>query len=201
MVLGAFMACVAGIPASAADVHVHGVATMQVVVEDAAVRIDLYSPAHDILGFEHGPRTAGERKRAVEARRQLQRPWYRVPVAAGCRLTSATTVLPGDAPATDAHAGRDPLHRHVHGHLHGHRHGNARDPGPANSDGAGGEHAEVTASHLLSCRAPAMLTVLDVHLFDRHPGLTEVRVQYVRASSQGERRTSTRARRVELGGG
>lgn len=178
--------------ARAADAHVHGIATLQVVVDTRTVRIDLRSPAHDILGFEHAPASARETARATAARRQLLQAFYRVPVAAGCRLTSARVLMPGDAAAHAGHgkAGHD-AHDHA-GHDHDH-------DGHAHEDG--GTHGDVTATHVLTCRAPERMAAIDVHLFDAYPALTEVRVQFATAAGQGERRTTAQARRAHLGGG
>jgi hypothetical protein len=179
--------------ARAADAHVHGIATLQVVVDERTVRVDLRSPAHDILGFEHAPASAQETARAAAARRQLLQAFYRVPVAAGCRLTSARALMPGDAGAHDEHgkAGHD-AHDHA-GHDHeGHDHEGHED---------GTAHGDVTATHVLTCRAPERMAAIDVHLFDTYPALTEVRVQFATATAQGERRTTPQARRALLGGG
>ena len=171
----------------------HGIATLQVVVDERTVRVDLRSPAHDILGFEHAPASAQETARAAAARRQLLQAFYRVPVAAGCRLTSARALMPGDAGAHDEHgkAGHD-AHDHA-GHDHeGHDHEGHED---------GTAHGDVTATHVLTCRAPERMAAIDVHLFDTYPALTEVRVQFATATAQGERRTTPQARRALLGGG
>ena len=180
--------------ARAADAHVHGIATIQVVVDARTVRIDLRSPAHDILGFEHAPASAREVARAAAARRQLLQAFYRVPVAAGCRLASARALMPGDAEAHDEHgtAGHA-AHDHA-GHDHDeHAHGHGEEDG--------GTHGDVTATHVLNCRAPERMAAIDVHLFDSYPALTEVRVQFATAAAQGERRTTAQARRALLGGG
>jgi Protein of unknown function (DUF2796) len=79
--------------------HEHGHLTLNVVVQDSLLSIELESPAANVLGYEHAPRTADEK---AQWDRQLQ--WLRsgrdavgVPVAAGCQLSKVDIEAPDPA--------------------------------------------------------------------------------------------------------
>jgi hypothetical protein len=62
---------------SAADsrhAHRHGAARLAVTLEGGALQITLDSPADNVLGFEHAPRTEGQRKTVGRVEAQLRRP-------------------------------------------------------------------------------------------------------------------------------
>ena len=52
--------------------HVHGVATLQIAVDDKTVTLDFSSPLDNLLGFEHVPRDAKQKVRSEEHGGQSQ---------------------------------------------------------------------------------------------------------------------------------
>lgn len=95
--------------------HVHGVATLEVVVEGRQLHLRLESPLDNVLGFEHAPANAGERAKAKAAMatvRAGERLFTPTPAAA-CRLSEAhvdAPVLQGQGKA-DAHGDLDAGYR------------------------------------------------------------------------------------------
>jgi hypothetical protein len=100
--IAALVASVAVATATRADeftqhaAHEHGKATLDVAVDGGVVEIRLDSPAVNVLGFEHAPRTPAE-KQAVDAAAALlgaRSGPFAFPVAAKCGLVSAELRAP-----------------------------------------------------------------------------------------------------------
>jgi hypothetical protein len=79
----------ASLAAGAAEhAHVHGVARLDVAIERERLTVQLSSPLDNLMGFEHAPRNADERKRAdaaIAALRDAGR-LLRPDPAGGCTL-------------------------------------------------------------------------------------------------------------------
>lgn len=96
--------------AAAAPPHEHGVAQLDVAVEAARVTLTLVLPLDSLLGFEHAPRTDGE-KAALDtalARLNAAAKLFYIDSAAGCQpsrteLRSGLLALGGATPAKDGH--------------------------------------------------------------------------------------------------
>lgn len=67
-------ACLLALPAHAGEAHVHGHASLGVAIEGQEVTIELDSPADNLLGFEHAPKSAAEQKRAGEVLALISKP-------------------------------------------------------------------------------------------------------------------------------
>ncbi|AHE99681.1 DUF2796 domain-containing protein [Thioalkalivibrio paradoxus] len=116
--------------------HVHGVAELNVVLDGALLAIELHSPAYNLVGFEHPPRTEADRRALREARAILESPERLFPLAAaaGCKPGAVRVDSPlfaGIDPDEHEHPsgheqghghGSDHGHDHQHGHEHGSRH-------------------------------------------------------------------------------
>jgi hypothetical protein len=85
-------------PALAADrpgaqhrAHQHGAARLQVSLEGPTLQVALDTPADNILGFEHAPRTEAQRSAVTRAEQQLKQTTelFATPPAAECRADPA----------------------------------------------------------------------------------------------------------------
>ncbi len=76
--------------------HVHGLATLEVVVDGPLLSIALGSPLDGIVGFEHPPRTAPQKQAAAQALALLKEParLFTLPPEAGCRAEATEVVAP-----------------------------------------------------------------------------------------------------------
>jgi hypothetical protein len=92
-------ALLAAAPALAADTdasgqhrsHQHGVARLEVTLDGGALQVALDSPAENLLGFEHAPRTDAQKQTVVRVERQLKEParLFTPVAAAGCQSQPA----------------------------------------------------------------------------------------------------------------
>jgi len=138
--------------------HEHGVATLDLVLEDGILQIDLLSPAMNLLGFEHQPNSDADRLKVAELRGALAKPEELFGLPQECNLQKHDLASPlFDAPASK-----------THGH-----------------DGEHQGHNDVLASYRFDCRKAESLAGLDVSpLFSRYPGTESIQVQLVGPNGQ-----------------
>jgi hypothetical protein len=73
---------------SSPGTHVHGQATLTMVLEGNEAMLQLQSAAHDIVGFEHAPNNAEQRQKVAAALEVLrQGKWFAINAQAGCELS------------------------------------------------------------------------------------------------------------------
>ena len=150
--------------------HVHGAATLGVVIEAGRVTVQLETPLDGLLGFERAPRTDAEKRRATAAVATLRGAdaLFRFTPAAGCasasvELDSAALGLGQSAPG-EAHAG----------------------------------HADLDGTYVFQCADTARLTEIDVGLFSAFPGMQRLQVEVATARGQFKRDLKRPAQRVSL---
>ena len=123
------------------EAHTHGEGRLAIAIEGNRVQMELEAPASDIVGFEHAPRTATQRKTLAEAKERLAKAetLFVLSAAAGCRLASA------EVAAVGALAGAGTAHKHGdHDHAKDEK-GKASAKGADKGDGEGA-HSEVRDS-------------------------------------------------------
>ena len=150
--------------------HVHGAATLGVVIEAGRVTVQLETPLDGLLGFERAPRTDAEKRRATAAVATLRGAdaLFRFTPAAGCasasvELSSAALGL-GQGDPGEAHAG----------------------------------HADLDGTFVFQCTDTTRLTEVDVGLFKAFPGMQRLQVQVAAARGQFKRDLTRPAQRVSL---
>lgn len=134
--------------------HVHGQGELEVVLDGNGLFISLHSPLHNVLGFEHAPKTDSER---VKARRVVS-------------LLRANGLF---AFSPDAQCKRTgfKLHSEI---LNPHSHGPADDhQSHDNTDG----HADFRAAYEFECQNPAKLKMIEVRAFRQFPAFEKIEVQ------------------------
>ncbi len=117
------------LPIQAADnpgVHSHGQAQLQVAVEPPRIDLMLVSPAANLVGFEHQPRTEAQ-KQAIQSTRDWLGSNPLVNSAGGCQLVEAQVSdgfnKAGDQPGAKHHQGghKDHHQEHHKGHHQDHQ--------------------------------------------------------------------------------
>jgi len=173
--------------------HVHGIATLNVAVDGSQLLIELDSPAMNIVGFEHPPRTEEQREAVDQAKELLadaERLFLPSP-AAQCTLARADVLLDLGERESGAGDAADGAHDHGDGHEHEHEHEHDNDNDKEHehehdahhgSDGA--VHADGHGDYAFDCARPERLTELDVRVFARLPGIEQLRVQVITAQGQ-----------------
>ncbi len=163
------LAMMAGLPAHAADPHVHGQAHLSVAVDGGQVQIQLESPLDGLLGFEHAPRNARQREavRAMAARLHQADKLLVLTAAAGCQLKQVdlrSAALPAELLQTKA----------------------AASPVATTTKAAADAHGDLEADFSFTCSQPAALQGLTLKpLFAAFPGLRQIDTQLATGNQQG----------------
>lgn len=153
--------------------HLHGVATLNVVVVDNAVVIEWRSPAANLLGFERPPHTADERRALQLALQQHDSHITLLSVVGAiCNVVAVTVESPWpveDEPEMES------------GHHPGHD----------------DEHTELTARYQLECGGD-IPQGLEINAFDYYPALQVIELQWVLPTAQGSQRMTADQSRIRF---
>lgn len=164
-VLAAFTAS-----AQAGPAHVHGQATLEIVVESRSITLRLELPQDSLLGHERTPRSAAEQQAGAAAIERLRdgNHLFVLPPERGCRLASVEIEAP---------------------RLQG---GAAAAAAPA--------HADVEASYRFDCQRADGLRSIDVGgLFEVCARLQQLQAQVAAADGQHQARVKRPARMLAWG--
>ena len=191
----------------AADPHVHGIARLQIAVDGQTVDLIFTSPAASLIGFEHEPATAAQKRSLLDAIRFLQTQALitQTDEMGACDLVSATVRTPllkpeERRPADRTHAGGEDSHAeselkdsadaHDHHESHADNH---------QGEEAAGEltHSEISVIQQLSC-PPGRDHAFGSPLLVQFPGIDALQVQWVTKSAQGSMTLSERDQKINL---
>ncbi|ANG63699.1 hypothetical protein A8C75_15230 [Marinobacterium aestuarii] len=167
------------------DGHAHGAAQLDLVLDGAALMLQLYSPAMNLVGFEHRARSAPERlavETALEGLHQAEQ-MIKLDAAAGCTLRHAEVkqaLL--DIGGRSEAAEHDHAEEHVREDEHGHDDTHAHEP--EGQGEAGRAHTDFEVSYAFHCTAPEKLTSISLAFFARFPGLETLDVRMITADGQ-----------------
>lgn len=161
--------------------HVHGLATLEVAIDGAAVQIGLDSPLDNLLGFERAPRNEKERQavRAMALKLHQAATLFIFTPAAQCRLESAGLESAVFAPSLLAPAA-----------------GSGKGSDTAKPDAAD-VHAELTATWHFQCAAPQALQGVEVRLFQQFSGLKRIDAAVVGPKGQSSAKLSPKSPRLK----
>ncbi|MGY8524605.1 DUF2796 domain-containing protein [Paracidovorax citrulli] len=142
--------------ARAAEAHVHGQATLDLVIDGPVLSIGFASPLDNVLGFERLPRNEQERAKVRTALETLRNgaALYAPAQAAGCRLESVQLDF-------------GPLQHGLTG----------EGKPPAAGAAKGHQHADLRADYRFRCQRPQALDAVEVRLFRAFPGVARIAAQ------------------------
>ena len=167
----------------AADPHQHGVGQLNVAIQGDHVEIELETPGADIVGFEHPPRTAEQKKAVQDAATTLRNgsAIFVFPAAARCELekTKVESGLLEDNHETHEEKHHDEKH-------HGEKHHGEKHKEEI--------HAEFHALYHFSCKNPASYT--DLQYFEAFPHAKALLARTITAKGQRKQRLTRKAPRL-----
>ncbi len=160
------------------DAHVHGIAHLNVAVEGTSIHLEFTSPAANIVGFEHQPRTPEQKDGVRKAKGKLEdgSKLFIPSPEAQCRLSksSVKTDIEHDTDH-DEDADHEKEHDHKkdahHEKEHEHEEEHAR-------------HSEFHSEYQFVCKNPGKLSQMDVMLIQSFPGIEHIEVQLLTETKQ-----------------
>jgi hypothetical protein len=180
LALPAFLVSQLAGPAVAADgfeqhaAHEHGKVTLNIVFEAKRLTIELDSPAVNVVGFEHEPRSKDEQSAVAAANTYLRdsRKLFGFPPQAKCRVAGADLKPPHwESDAEEDHDAHEQHEAHE-------------------------DHADFEATYLYDCESPEHLAWLEPWLLEQFRNVTEARVNVITAS--GQRSTTVTQARARI---
>jgi hypothetical protein len=155
------------------EAHEHGVAHLNVAAQASELYLEFISPAANIVGFEHPPRTDAQKTAVKEAVETLNdgEALIVLPAGAQCRLAE---------PIVETDIDSDPSSEH-------HEHHEADDHQ---------RHSEFTAEYHFVCDHPDKLAHIDVMLFHDFPGIERIEVQLLTGTKQAALELTAKKNRI-----
>lgn len=149
--------------------HVHGVATLQVAVDEKTMTLDFSSPLDNLLGFEHAPRNAKQKAAVKSMEDSLNKAdqLFIPTMDAQCTLQSVKL----DSLVLDK---KDKSQHHEEE----------------------GGHADLDGEFVFVCKQPGKLHELKVKLFEVFPHLRQLKVEVATLKKQAAATLTTEQRRA-----
>ncbi len=212
--IGAALALLASVPATAEPAHEHGVAQLNVALDGSELVLFLESPAYNLVGFEHHPRDAAEREQLAQALTTLDGAdrLFLPDAAAQCRLDRVAVegekLLAADDPQRDGDKHHDDDEHdndehegehHKGGPHEGEHHADeGHDDGDEHHAGDEHHHTDLAVTARFQCAQPEQLHAVTVELFSAFPHLERIRYQAITDNGQGGGELSAAAPRLTL---
>ncbi len=180
------------------EAHTHGEGRLAIAIEGSKVQMELEAPASDIVGFEHAPSTAAQRKTLADAKVRLAKAetLFVLSPAAGCKLASAEVVATG-ALAGPAKGGKAADHDHDHDHGKGGKAEAAKSGEKAEEHGA---HSEVRANYAFECAAVDKLGGIAFDYFKAFKGADKLDVTVIGPKGQSSFAVTRKKAVLDLSG-
>ena len=177
------------------EAHEHGVAHLNVVHDRNNLYIELTSPAANIVGFEHQPRTQEQKAAVKEAIKKLEAGEALFVLPSGAEGELAKSEVYTDIASDSDHKSED-THTHEHNELgkkdeeDKHRH---RENHESNKQE---RHSEFKAEYHFVCNKSEKLVYIDVMLFSVFPGLEHIEVQLLTDTQQTARELTAKKKKI-----
>lgn len=152
----------------ALDSHVHGIANLDIVLEDTMLLASIKAPAADLVGFEHTASSDEDKNKVYDmlGKMELADVLWTLTEAAQCERQDVH--VEHDLLKDDDHSGHDHGHKHDHDHKHDEDHA----------------HSDVLVDYHYECANPEQLGSVRVNLFDNFPSLHDIQGQLILPSGQ-----------------
>jgi hypothetical protein len=161
-----------------AGAHEHGRGTLNIAVEGGKLSMELEVPGDDIVGFEHAAKTQKQKAAVDKARTQLAAPLalFRLPDAAGCRVTAAKVELEAGEQAKEEKDKKGKAH--------------------AEDD----KHSQFRAEYALECASPGAIAAIEFPYFRAFGRARRLDVTLITAKGQSKFEVTRAKPRISLAG-
>ncbi|MGF1846215.1 zinc uptake protein ZrgA [Vibrio lentus] len=168
------------------EAHVHGKVEVNIAQDGQELLVEVTAPGADVVGFEHAPETAEQKKVFEQAIAQLNKPEELFGFNnAGCTLKfkSVTNTLEGDH---DDHKGHDHAeHDHDdHDDHKGHDHAEHDHDDHEGHDHSEGGHGEFTVEYHYQCSNIEKLDTVNTQWFSKFGNTKSMTVNLLTDSAQ-----------------
>jgi len=180
------------------DAHAHGVAHLNAAVEGTRIHLEFTSPAANIVGFEHQPRTPAQKdgvRNAIEKLEDGSKLFIPSPEAQ-CRLSRSSVKT--DIEHHDDHdADAEHKHEHEKDAHHGKEEDHDQEHHKAHEE-AHARHSEFHSEYQFVCKNPGKLSQMDVMLIQFFPGIVHIEVQLLTETRQSAQELTAQSHRIKF---
>lgn len=152
------------------DAHVHGAGLLTVVFERGQLLIELTTPAANMLGFEHHPKTKAQEKAVESLEQTLSQPGKVLSLQPSCQIKEIAVEMPFGTQDKQAE-----LEDHHHHHKHEQH----------------GVHEDIRTRYMWHC-STTTLPKITVSYFQLYPAFEKIRLEWIVDGSQGSTQLNTR---------
>jgi Protein of unknown function (DUF2796) len=177
------------------EAHVHGIARMNVAVEEDQLYIEFITPAANIVGFEHSPNTSEQKTAVQKAIETLKtgRKLFSLPPGAEGRLVESkveTDIIQDSHHESESAYTHEPgdMHREVQEDTHHHEEDHKSE--------AHEHHSDFKSNYRFVCKNPEGLGYIDVRLFRIFPGIERIEVQLLTITKQTGQDLTSKENRI-----
>lgn len=159
--------------------HEHGIAHMNLVVEEGNIDIEIHSPLANFISFEHAPQTQAQEQEVIEMASQLYntQKLFIFPNNAQCELRDISLhseVIDENLLSLHAeHHENNSEHSHHHDLSHEHH-----------ADEENHTHGDLNIHLAFTCQDPENLNNIKINLFEPFQNLHEIKVQMITHDTQ-----------------
>ena len=156
------------------EAHVHGKAELSLLIDGKTIAFELKSPALNVLGFEHEPKTKEERKLVKKANKKLSDYKNVISIPGlNCQLKESAV----NSPYEDDHDKEEHYHPHE---LHD------------------DDHSDYYLSYSLTCENMNNLKTIEVKLFENFDGFENIEVMWINQNGSGSSELTKEQRIIKI---
>lgn len=160
------------------EAHVHGKAELSFLIDGETIAIELESPALNVLGFEHEPKTNEEKERVKQADNKLSDYKNIISIEGlNCQVIETEIESPFETEHEDGH--------HAHAHHDEDHH----------SDD---DHGDYYLSYSLKCENTDKIKTVEVKLFDNFEGFETIEATWINQTDLGSAELSSEQKIIKL---
>ena len=200
-IISTAVALILPMAAFSAEKHVHGEAELFIVLEGKKALVELASPADNILGFEHMPKTEAQKAKVAKSLNALENSSSVITLSGGnCTLADNDVESPfakGDKHNHD-HGKKEKHHGHGH-EKHGkkekhhdhdeHKHGE-KDDHHGHDHHEEKTHSSFRVMYTYTCDNAEQVSGATITAFTQFGGFEKIKVNWVKGSQQGSKTTT-----------
>lgn len=167
--------------ASEHGAHVHGVASLNVVLDETNLIIEFRSPGANIVGFEHAIEDEGQRSAVKEAIEKLQddKLLFDFPASGQCAVVSME--VHSDQLTQEHHDEHEDEHEDEHNDEH---HDEHEDEHHDEHHDEHDMHSDFFGQYQFKCNAPEKMKTIQVNMFSQFSGMEKIEVQLFSTKKQ-----------------
>lgn len=185
------VSALSSLSSAAADKHVHGEAEFFIAIESNKILIEMESPAANIIGFEHAPRTSQQKAILKSSIETLQDHKNIAEVVGGdCKQTDVFVKSPFAENITSPSKNDHDEHKHEHHEAKSGKH----DHEEAKEE----THSEFHVTYTLECKNSSDAKALTLNVFKNFPKIMDMQVNWAGTKGQGSQKASAKKITVKL---